>query len=89
MGPTRDESVESCDELWKTLSNGPADMSESVCIVQIDRVKLRKFNIICSIRICSLCDERITGTIAFPFEGISLRVSDYDRQQHFDDRSFG
>jgi hypothetical protein len=64
-------------------------MSESVCIAHLKGVKLRKFNNICSIRICSIFDERETGTIAFPFGAISLRVSGYDRQQHFDERSHG
>ena len=64
-------------------------MSESIFIIYVEDVKIGKFIHIRSIRICSICDEREMGTIAFPFGTISLIVSGNDRQQHFDDRSHG
>ncbi len=54
--PTRDESGESCDELWKTLPKCDFDTSSFANSDLKIRVKTRKFNDIVPIRICSITD---------------------------------
>ena len=79
MHPTRDESGESCDELWKTLLKLHLDMFDLVCLGLKIRVKICKFNDIAPIRMCSIIDACQIKRITFPFDAISLRVADDDR----------
>ncbi len=48
------------------------------------RVKICEFNDIAPIRMCSIIDACQIKRITFPFDAISLRVADDDRQRHLD-----